>query len=95
MEKTETEKPSGEGADFCDGSDSNDESLEPENELRRGSEEQPVRQGGFVQQPAKQEAVPRASEQKVFKEVDELEKEVWRMLNGIVDRWEKSTGKKF
>jgi len=67
MEKTETEKPSGEGADFCDGSDSNDESLEPENELRRGSEEQPVRQGGFVQQPAK-EAVPRASEQIVAEE---------------------------
>ena len=43
MEKTETEKPSGEGADFCDGSDSNDESLEPENKLWRGSEEQPVR----------------------------------------------------
>ena len=52
MEKTETEKPSGEGADFCDGSNSNDESLEPENELWRGSEEKPVRQGDFVQQPA-------------------------------------------
>ena len=71
MEKTETEKPSGEGADFCDGSDSNDESLEPENELWRGSEEQPVRQGGFVQQPAKQEAVPKASEQNVAEEDDE------------------------
>ena len=71
MEKTETEKPSGEGADFCDGSDSNDESLEPENELWRGSEEQPERQGDFVQQPAKQEAVPRASEQKVIDEDDE------------------------
>ena len=60
VETTETEKPSGEGDDDpCDdGSDSNDESLEPENELWRGSEEQPVRQGVFVQQPAKQEAVP-------------------------------------
>ena len=68
MEKTETEKPSGEGADFCDGSDSNDESLGPENELWRGSEEQPVRQGGFVQQPAKQEAAPKTSEQSVAEE---------------------------
>ena len=45
MEKTETEKPSGEDAEnFCDGSDSNDESLEHESELWRGSVEQPVRQ---------------------------------------------------
>ena len=45
VEKTETEKPSGEDAeDFCDGSDSNDESLEPESELWRGSVEQRVRQ---------------------------------------------------
>ena len=68
MEKTETEKPSGEGADFCDGSDSNDESLEPESELWRGSEEQPVRQEDFLQQVAKQEAAPRASEQNFAEE---------------------------
>ena len=75
VEKTETEKPSGEGdEDPCDdGSDSNDESLEPESELWRGSEEQPARQEDFLQQPAKQEAVPRASDQKVVKEDDELE----------------------
>ena len=75
VEKMETEKPSGEGhEDPCDdGSDSNDESLEPESELWRGSEEQPARQEDFVQQRAKQEAVPRASEQKVVKEDDELE----------------------
>ena len=41
-----------------DGSDSNDEGLESESELWRGSEEQPVGQGGFVQQPAMQETVP-------------------------------------
>jgi len=57
MEKTETEKPSGEDAeDFCDGSDSNDESLEPESELWRGSEEQPLRQEDFVQQLAERSA---------------------------------------
>ena len=39
----------------------------------RGSEEQPVRQEDFVQQPAKQETIPRASDQKVVKEDDELE----------------------
>ena len=60
-----------------------------------GGEEQPVGQEDFVHQLAKQEAVPKASEQKVFKEDDELEKKVQRMLKGIVDRWEKSTGKKF
>ena len=45
VDKTETENPSGEGhEDPCDDiSDSNDESLEPESELWRGSEEQPVR----------------------------------------------------
>ena len=74
-EKTETEKRSGEGdAVPCDdGSDSNDESLEPESELWRGSEEEPVRQEDFVQQPVKQETAPRASDQKVVKEDDELE----------------------
>ena len=41
--------------------DSN-ESLEPETELWRGSDEQPVRQEDFVQQPAKQEAVSRDSD---------------------------------
>ena len=51
--------------------DSN-ESSEPETELWRGSEEQPVRQEDFVQQPAKQETVPRASEQNVVKEDYEL-----------------------
>ena len=60
VEKTDTEKPLGEGdEDPCDdGSGSNDESLEHESELRRGSEEQLVRQEYHVQQPAKQEAVP-------------------------------------
>ena len=72
MGKTETGKSSGEGdEDHCADLDSNDEGLEPESELWRGSEEQPVRQEGFVQQPAKQEAVPRASEQKVIDEDDE------------------------
>ena len=50
MENTETEKPLEEGdEDPCDdGSDSNDEGVEPESELWRGSEEQPVGQEDFV-----------------------------------------------
>ena len=71
MEKTETEKLSGE-VDLCDdGSDSNDESLEPESELWRGSEEKPVRQKDFLQQLSKQEAAPKTSEQDVAEEDDE------------------------
>jgi len=73
VEKTETEKLSEEGhEDPCDdGSGYNDESLETESELWRGSEEQPVRQEDFVQQLAKQEAAPEASEQNVAEEDDE------------------------
>jgi len=58
-----------------------------------GGEEQPVGQEDFVHQLAKQEAVPKASEQKVFKEDDELEKKVQRMLKRIVHRWEKANKK--